>query len=704
MSRARKRDNYSPSLFPFLAVLLCTMGSLVLLLMLIVSQAQASAKQVAVDKRERIEEVESQIELARNAFEKQLAERRLDLERRRLTLQHLEKHIQELLVELEEIGRTAALLDDKLATDVTVDAEQQRKISELEALLADATKDLKKKLDKPDGEKPIFAIIPYQGTNGTHRRPIYLECVDNGVLIQPEGILIGLADLRPPYGPGNPLDAALRTVRSRFAPANGALTSTAYPLLVVRPSGIRSYAMARQAMSGWDDQFGYELIDEDLPLAFPDSQPGLSAEIEKALALARERQAALVMAMPQKYRQFIKSAGAGDTFEFSEDEGGFGNDWMAGGAAASRQSSSGSSGSGSSGTGRSPLSGTRGGFSSGGSEPVGSGVARAEDFGISGSSMGIAGGGGKSPAAANQSVNDGSNWNTSPQVGQQASSGNSFFGNSGGELLSSGASGGSSGDSLAEAGGAGGRESGSEAGQPGNRGSSPGTQDSRSSRGTQASGGTAAAANQGSANGLRGTSSTAGGQASKTSNGASAGTSGPGGTAAAPSGAASSGATEQMAGNSAAPPPTDATMDPQMQNMSPSLNMDMARKQQAKSTPVAQTRGRNWAWTEGAPTKTAVVRSIRVICYSDRWVVMPEAGSSASQVTIPVGHVPQVSAEKLAKTVTDRVNLWGIALSGGYWKPELAVDVAPDAEAGYKQLVRLLEGSGLAVQRRSASN
>lgn len=141
-----------------------------------------------------------------------------------------------------------------------------------------------------------------------------------------------------------------------------------------------------------------------------------------------------------------------------------------------------------------------------------------------------------------------------------------------------------------------------------------------------------------------------------------------------------------------------------MQNMSPALNLDMTPNKQQKTAPVAEARGRNWAWTEGPPTKTAVVRSIRVVCYSDRWVVMPETGSSANQVTIFVGTSPQASAEKLAKTVTDRVSTWGIALSGGYWKPELAVDVARDAEPRYQQLIRLLEGSGLVVQRRSASN
>ncbi|MEO8271559.1 MAG: hypothetical protein ABI557_17680, partial [Aureliella sp.] len=305
MSRAsRQRDSLAPSLFPFLAVLLCTMGALVLILMLVVSGAHASALQIAKQSTQQTEEVESQLALANHGFQKQLTEARLELEKKRLGLQHLENHIQELLADVEQLKRTAELAE---ADEMSDEADQQTQadaISLLEKQLLEAAEKLKQKLDKPDGDKPIFAIVPYDGPNGTHRRPIYLECVEQGIRIQPEGVLLRIEDLEPPYGPGNPLDAALRTIRTQYAPANHAITSTAYPLLIVRPSGIRSYAMARAAMSGWDDQFGYELIGDDLELTFPEGEPGLSDKIARALELARDRQAALILAMPQKYRAF----------------------------------------------------------------------------------------------------------------------------------------------------------------------------------------------------------------------------------------------------------------------------------------------------------------------------------------------------------------------------------------------------------------
>ncbi|MCA9133437.1 MAG: hypothetical protein KDA45_09795, partial [Planctomycetales bacterium] len=354
MSRSRRqRDAVAPSLFPFLAVLLCTMGALVLILMLIVAGAQASAQQIAKVAEEQVEEVESQLQLASYAYEKQLTQGRLELEKKRLALQHLEQHIQELLAELEQVQRTAELAREEAANDEASKAAQAEALSQLEKQLLEAQEALRQKLDKPQGDKPIFAIIPYDGPNGTHRRPIYLECLETGIKIQPEGVLLQLDDLQPPYGPGNPLDAALRTIRTQYVPANHALTSTAYPLLVVRPSGIRTYAMARAAMSGWDDQFGYELIGEDLELSFPQGEPGLKNKIVQAVELARQRQAALVMAMPKKYRRLSElpdgplegggSAGnydgmAGGNGEYSSQEhhpaNGPGSDsWLPGGAA-----------------------------------------------------------------------------------------------------------------------------------------------------------------------------------------------------------------------------------------------------------------------------------------------------------------------------------------------------------------------------------
>ena len=707
MSRRRKqRDNFVQSLFPFLAVLLSTMGALVLLLMLIVNQAQASAKQMAVEKKVQIEDAESNLQLIRNTFEERLDDRRLELERKRLLLQHLEKHIQELIEELKGIERTAVLLDQKQTQDKTAEGETERKISQLEKQLTDAKLDLKKKLDKPEGEKPIFAIIPYQGTNGTHRRPIYLECTNQGVTIQPEGVLIGLADLRPPYGPGNPLDAAIRTVRSRFAPANGALTSTAYPLLIVRPSGVRTYAMARQAMAGWDDQFGYELIDESLELTFPESEPGIVAEIDQALALARERQAALVMAMPAKYRQYINQGGsANESLDFSDDASDMGDEWAGGGTGSGTGNRTGPGG------GSNSSSGYRGGFAAsqsgttgqravgGSGNAAGGGTGFSQRNGAAGpgsQQLGVGGGSSDAQPGGASYFADGGG------VASAGSTG-SYFGSSTGGSASTDSSS-TSGDFAA------GKASGNDGGSGGN-GDFADTS-SRSIGGDTGFGaGDRSSGSTGPSNGRPGNNGP--GNSSVANGGPTSGAMGPARDSGSASGGAGGGGGAASMGNAMNSPSGNAMHDPTakpgdpVQSGPPSLNMDMSRKSgqgtgDSQTQPVARQRGRNWAWNEGPPSKTPVVRSIRVVCYNDRWVLMQDNSTTSNQVTVPIGQSPQASAERLAKVITDRVGGWGIALGGGYWKPELLVDVAPGAEGRYSQLERLLEGSGLNVKRRAA--
>ena len=103
-----------------------------------------------------------------------------------------------------------------------------------------------------------YAIIPYQGEHGTHRRPVYLECTAEGVLIQPEGILISHADLDGPPGVGNPLNACLRTIREFYARHTNDEKQSPYPLLIVRAEGVMAFGKARLAMADWKEEYGYE--------------------------------------------------------------------------------------------------------------------------------------------------------------------------------------------------------------------------------------------------------------------------------------------------------------------------------------------------------------------------------------------------------------------------------------------------------------
>jgi hypothetical protein len=298
--RAARGEQLAPALFPFLAVLLCTMGALVLVLVLITTQASVSAKQAIEVQKQELQDVSDMVEITAEELKAGREKRQEAIEAKRSQLAAIEDHIQRLVDELEQLRLNAQAMADRNQLSEAERDQREQTIESLKQRIADEAAKLEEQKEKLAKSPPAFAIIPYNGANGTSRRPIYLECTADGVIIQPEGLLISMNDLRPPHGPGNPLDASLRLIRTAYQKSGWSSSASPYPLLLVRPNGITSYALARSAMSGWDDQFGYELIDQSMPLAFPPSIPGLTPQLASTLETARQRQAALIAAMPRR--------------------------------------------------------------------------------------------------------------------------------------------------------------------------------------------------------------------------------------------------------------------------------------------------------------------------------------------------------------------------------------------------------------------
>lgn len=678
MSRSgSKRVGIAPTLFPFLAVMLCTIGALVLILILSVSSAQSTVQEMVDQAEQQAELEEATIQLVSNGLSEKLDEGRIVIEKKRLELQHLEEHIRELIEELDKLQNPSQ--PDETASDTGKRAHQPRSelIASLERQLAEAKEQLRKKADDPDKGKPIFAIIPYDGPNGTHRRPIYLECDARGVVIQPDGITLTPQDLQPPYGPGNPLDAALRTIRAEFPSKTGSVTSNPYPLLIVRPSGIKYYMMARAAMTGWDDQFGYELISEDMPLAYPDSVPQLAEKITQSLDLARQRQAALVRAMPQYYDQqgWDEHSSVYDSPENST-------------LGRSGESSNGLSGAPGHGADAQPwdsglpTSGSASGQSAGGSGfntvsvPVGTSM--------SGLSPARAGGSGGTGIGAGSSF--------APDPFGSGSPSSSAFADSGSSR----------------------NESESSHDLLDSRDASNGTSGMRSStsRGSGVHGGSGS--EDGSLESAENSQPTSG---STTGNQQFAGNSSSNSGAAytgAANNAVSQGSTSFAASGSSGGDPSTASswdqanqdfsqVDPSDPNQSgstpPSLSMNFSNQKSESTRPVAASRGSNWAWERSQREQTAVVRPIRLQCYTDRWILLPEKGSNDKMAVIELVGRPIERAGRLAIAIRHRVEGWGVAINGGHWIPMLQVDVAPNAEWRYQQLCHLMEGSGIDVKR-----
>ncbi|TPW01039.1 MAG: hypothetical protein FD124_3813, partial [Alphaproteobacteria bacterium] len=256
--------------------------------------------QLDADAQQRRQQIED-AQWRAQTLEPQRRQQTEDLGRGRLELAHLEDHIRRLQDQAKQLGDQLKLATteqsdderDKMAADL---ARLTKKIDAARQKLADAQLAANKK-------NKSFTIIPYEGRQGTRRRPIYIECAEEGIILHPENIVFQPSDFNGPLGPGNPLDAALRTVREYLVRyGDPAQTGEPYPLLIVRPNGAVAYAMARAAMKSWDDEFGYELIDGEMNLQFPAADPQLEQLLMRTLKDARHRQTVLAAAMPSRYK------------------------------------------------------------------------------------------------------------------------------------------------------------------------------------------------------------------------------------------------------------------------------------------------------------------------------------------------------------------------------------------------------------------
>ncbi len=322
----------SPSLFPFLAVLLCTMGALIVILVLIARQARAVATEAKAETAAPAEadpQVEQQREMLQWQIEQMQSSRAAtadDLERSRLELSHREEYLRRLREEFERLMAAAEQLrasdqstaHERQAADARL-KQMQQEIAAAAARLEEARRDAKQ-------QQPSYAIIPYEGPNKTHRRPIYIECRADAVVIQPEGIVLGSRDFQSPLGPGNPLAAALRAAREYITTHQpGSVEHEPYPLLLVRPDGIAAYYKAREAIESWGPDFGYELIGADWQLDFPPADPQLAEVERQAVEQGRRYQQRLAIAAPSRYGRRTPVYGATPTHGgFVEIEDGYG--------------------------------------------------------------------------------------------------------------------------------------------------------------------------------------------------------------------------------------------------------------------------------------------------------------------------------------------------------------------------------------------
>ncbi len=741
----RGRQQLSPTLFPFLAVLVCTLGTLILFLALV---AQDSTQKV---KRQVEEEAKTQANVAQAeseppipsgltaaAVEAMIAEEAFrvsqlvafrdaqaaDVEQRRDQLTHLEDHLRRIRDELQrlsdEVKRATGEAQADQIDEASVVALRERLQAEEQSLV-----ELKEQVQS---QSPRIVIVPHKGPNGTDRRPIYLECTAKGLVIWPEGSLIPMKGLRDSQTGSNPLDEALRVARHHVMQNYGDNVPP-YPLLVVRPDGYASYHLSRMALGDWDDQFGVELIPDEVELAIPNADSNLKSRMDEAIqsAIARQRSAGTreVIAFGEKRTGKPRPLSAKD-LDMQAQSNGYESvrgvrtsGWDLSKASPYNVDRSGQS------QRRGATSDTHASELNQSAAISARELAQLEDeMRRSAAEMRQSGSDGQQNAETLLLGDPNAKGGNSDAASSMASagSGSSLLGNpatgtfgggsmgaetpastdppslrtsAGGdarisELLNQshgkpeiggGPKSNTQGMSLSMPSGANVGSAGSggetEAGDNSNAGElsrSPASEAGLTmpsyaamGPGDTATGDTAAGSDKGVKDASGGTSgSQASGQASA-------------------SGSPQSGASSGSAGaGGSSQPPAEGQIGGSPPPQNPNL-VKPNKRDWALPDSVAQSRG------------NSIVRTIRVVCDEGQFVLLGSAMSGGTEVFGFSDKPVSTATLELATAVRDRIDRWGPSLPGGRWSPVLDVEVMPGGEARFEQLRELMQGSGVEV-------
>lgn len=333
----------SLQLFPFLAVMVCAMGALILLLLVTTRQMQHADQQRAIAEAEKQLKLQTpeeptgpelqpsgpteeelaaraQSRLARQAardarreantqakvrqadreteWQRQAAAAEIDLDRRRQNLREAKSEVDGLrqrlrvtetnLQKLSDKSSKAKELEKHDARTLTAAEQEHEKLTDEIRQAQARLADLKRSHANSESK---FAFLPYDGVSGTTRRPIHIECSDKGIRFIPENELLQEDDLRGFTTKYNPLvlacDSLIRYWKERARTETDPQKAGApYILLIVRPSGTVAYNVARVMLTPLGDDFGYELIEEDFPLQLPPADPEAKVILQRAVAEA----------------------------------------------------------------------------------------------------------------------------------------------------------------------------------------------------------------------------------------------------------------------------------------------------------------------------------------------------------------------------------------------------------------------------------
>lgn len=308
----RSRQKNTVTLMPFLAVLLCTMGALIMLLIVVAKDVQdAAVSQVTIPdslaaETAQLQQSLDEIDWLAEEYRKSHSTLQEEVAARRARLAFLEDQTRRRLDEAAILLRTQNELKRGRTTNLENAQAAQRSLDLKQKEVAAAMRELQNL--RSASAKRSYSITPAMNKNGTRRRPMFIECRDNSVILQPEGIVLTEADFITAGRPDAPLDVALRSQQQYFAECGA--NDAPYPLVVVRPSGASLFPAVRASLGSWVSDFGYELVDEDWKIQYPQANPEIKSRVESQIVGARQR----VMMYVSQQRDEMQNRQTGGTY------------------------------------------------------------------------------------------------------------------------------------------------------------------------------------------------------------------------------------------------------------------------------------------------------------------------------------------------------------------------------------------------------
>ena len=334
---AKRRADKTISLFPFLAVLVCTMGALILLLLVTTRRIRQKQQEKAADivvvesSSSVIESAEDDVSVEewlqaraaletiqehRAVIEQSLVDQTHDYEaglekleddRRNLAeleraqeIEHLKVDAAEATLVLNELRqselrRQQAGLQKRLEDLRQAILESEEKLESAEALavageqlVSQRCSALKALQEMSDQQREQIAdsgvpetVIEFSNSAGTSQSPVIVDITAQGFVFPATQTKIRREDMDGVSAADNPLLSgilAIHRVRS-----GDSYVSLPYVLLLVRPGGTLDFYVAQRVLKGAQIHFGYELVIEDEVIAAAKAVDGEAEAVRVAV-------------------------------------------------------------------------------------------------------------------------------------------------------------------------------------------------------------------------------------------------------------------------------------------------------------------------------------------------------------------------------------------------------------------------------------